>query len=65
MPIPLRSVRVPEEVWERALAIAKARGTGVSRYIVECLERWDYPTTYDPRKIPTTPDPGAPEEPPD
>jgi hypothetical protein len=38
--IPLRSVRVPDDVWEHAKRCAEAEGTSVSAYIVERLRRW-------------------------
>lgn len=37
---PLRSVRVPDEVWQHAKACAEAEGTSVSAYIVKALKRW-------------------------
>ena len=38
--IPLRSVRVPDDVWEHAKRCAESEGTTVSAYIVRSLKRW-------------------------
>ena len=38
--IPLRSVRVPDEVWEHAKRCAETEGISVSAYIVDRLRRW-------------------------
>ena len=38
--IPLRTVRVPDEVWEHAKACAEAEGTTVSAKINETLRKW-------------------------
>ncbi len=37
---PHRNVRVPDELWGRALARAEEEGTSVSAVIVGALERW-------------------------
>lgn len=37
---PLRNVRVPEDLWGRALARAAAEGTTVSAVIVQALKRY-------------------------
>ncbi len=37
---PIRNVRVPEELWGRALARAEEEGTSVSAVIVGALEKW-------------------------
>ncbi len=37
---PLRNVRVPDELWGRALARAEEEGTSVSAVIVRALEEW-------------------------
>ncbi len=37
---PIRNVRVPDEVWGRALARAEEEGTSVSAVIVRALEEW-------------------------
>ena len=38
--IPLRSIRVPDDVWEHAKECAEAEGISVSAYIVKALLRW-------------------------
>lgn len=38
--IPLRSVRVPDDVWEHAKRCAEREGRSVSAYIVASLRRW-------------------------
>ncbi len=37
---PHRNVRVPDELWGRALARAEEEGTSVSTVIVRALEEW-------------------------
>ncbi len=37
---PIRNVRVPDELWGRALARAEEEGTSVSAMIVRALEKW-------------------------
>jgi hypothetical protein len=37
---PLRNVRIPDDLWTRALARATAEGTTVSAKIVQTLEDW-------------------------
>ncbi len=37
---PMRNVRVPNELWGRALARAEEEGTSVSAVIVGALEKW-------------------------
>ncbi len=37
---PTRNVRVPTELWERALARAQKEGTSVSAHIVQELQEW-------------------------
>ncbi len=37
---PVRKVRVPDELWRRALARAEEEGTSVSAVIVRALEEW-------------------------
>lgn len=37
---PARSVRIPDELWQTALAKAAAKGTSVSAEVVRFLERW-------------------------
>ncbi len=37
---PHRKVRVPDELWERALARAQAEGTDVSAVLRRALEEW-------------------------
>lgn len=39
-PTPLRSVRVPDEVWEAAKLEAEARGETVSEAVVRFLRRY-------------------------
>lgn len=38
--IPLRTVRVPDEQWDAAKAVAKARGESVSQVVRDSLERY-------------------------
>lgn len=37
--VPLRTVRVPDELWDAAKAVAKERGVPVSVLIRDALER--------------------------
>ena len=37
---PLRAVRVPDDLWRRALAVAKARDESLSQVIRAALERY-------------------------
>jgi hypothetical protein len=36
----LRNVRIPDELWDAALAKAEAEGTNVSEVLRKYLERW-------------------------
>jgi hypothetical protein len=38
--IPLRTVRVPDDVWQHAKACAAAEGTTISAHIVQGLRTW-------------------------
>ncbi len=38
--IPLRTVRVPDDLWQRALAVARARDEALSQVIRSALERY-------------------------
>lgn len=51
MPTPVRTVRVPDELWERALAAAEANDDNLSRVMVAALTR--YVRTHE-RKTETT-----------
>lgn len=44
-PIPLRSVRVPDDVWQAAQAEAAKRGESVSAVIVRALRRYGKPAS--------------------
>jgi predicted transcriptional regulator len=37
---PLRNVRIPDDLWDRALAVARARGETLSQVIRAALERY-------------------------
>lgn len=43
-PTPIRTVRVPDDVWEHAKRCAESEGTSVSARIVQALRDWQ-PTT--------------------
>ena len=36
----IRNVRVPDDLWDAALARAEEQGTSVSEVIRQCLEAW-------------------------
>jgi predicted transcriptional regulator len=38
--VPLRTVRVPDDVWRRALAVARSRDESLSQVIRRALERY-------------------------
>jgi hypothetical protein len=40
MPTPLRHMRIPDELWDAAMAKADAEGTSVSDVVRELLSRW-------------------------
>jgi predicted HicB family RNase H-like nuclease len=40
MPTPLRSLRVPDDLWRAAQAKAEAQGKSVSEVIIRALERF-------------------------
>jgi hypothetical protein len=37
---PIRTVRVPDEIWQHAKDCSKASGVSISAYIVRALRRW-------------------------
>jgi hypothetical protein len=47
MPTPLRSLRVPDELWHAAVAKAKEEGTTVSAVVLTALKRY---VTRPPRR---------------
>ncbi len=40
MPTPLRNVRIPDEVWQAALAKAEREGTTVTAVVLAALQRY-------------------------
>jgi hypothetical protein len=44
-PIPLRSVRVPDDVWQAAQSRAADKGESVSAVIVRALRRYGKPSS--------------------
>lgn len=50
MPTPLRNVRVPEDVWQAAMARAESEGTSVSAVVVAALRRYAKGARGDRRK---------------
>ena len=46
--IPLRTVRVPDAVWEHAKRCAATEGTSVSAHIVHALRTWQAATPQTP-----------------
>ena len=40
MPTPLRNIRVADDLWHRAKAIAEGRGESLTAVLVDALERY-------------------------